>query len=767
MSIQSEIERLQQAKANLKTAINGKGGNITDDKLDSYYMYVNEINTGSDVSGVTATPGDVRKTVKYVTASGELVSGTMPDSTASVADGKVTVTAGYLSADYVYTIPAVEGTDLSFITAGSGQILYGYVGADKDGNPINGTITTKTSDDVTFVGGTVEMPPGYYAGVSKSIPVGKTTQSGNTVNISEGWHYDQSVDVGAAYPGGTIKPGTEDQIIEADSYITSTLTIKGDANWKEENIAKGVTMWGKTGTYSGTDTSDATAIAGFVIDGYTFYGADGKETGTMKSLSTSDMVIMEDAVLGIPATRYADNATYSLLNIAGIGDLASENIIEGKTIAGIPGAHKCATTEVVAGVLVDDGGTMKVQKLTFDGTTPSDDGDPVTVESFYTFQTGRDEPVYDSGSSGGSTMEIYKCVDAEGMTWWVVSGCGSTEAKGRYYRGDDIASEYGGSYAAYYQQNGACSITYDSYNGYWALKVGSTNLYKDESYNYYDGDPSQCTSWVTDSGVEPVPTITTETTTGNGWKGKKYDTETVEISDTVTELEYKYNPPKFGKYYTSDGVIECDVFNGSGLIVYMPMRQLEAVTPQFFSNPYNGVTFTTIQSIYCGYFSGVGAIEAQENRLPTNGESRTVSLLLYRMTNENTIFFAYGKTTSSLKIFNFACQDNYVRISLWGPDYDFKDIVIDTNIWIHFTVVYTREYCKIYRNGVLAGTLDVTGDDNITDKIFQIGGLNYTDKSPDQSSAEVAISELKLYSRELSAEEIKAEADRCLAMVTE
>lgn len=51
MSIQSEMQRLNQAKANLKTAITGKGVAVSDSaKLDTYYALVNEIQQGGGSS---------------------------------------------------------------------------------------------------------------------------------------------------------------------------------------------------------------------------------------------------------------------------------------------------------------------------------------------------------------------------------------------------------------------------------------------------------------------------------------------------------------------------------------------------------------------------------------------------------------------------------------------------------------------------------------------------------------------------------------------
>ena len=85
--------------------------------------------------------------------------------------------------------------DLSFITATAGDILSGKVGADTDGNPVNGTITQKSA--------------------------------------------------------ATFTPSTKDQTIAAGTYLTGVQTIKGEPNWKEENIADGVSMWGKVGTFKG------------------------------------------------------------------------------------------------------------------------------------------------------------------------------------------------------------------------------------------------------------------------------------------------------------------------------------------------------------------------------------------------------------------------------------------------------------------------------------------------------------------------------------
>lgn len=53
----------------------------------------------------------------------------------------------------------------------------------------------------------------------------------------------------------TYTPGTTNQTIAANQYLTGPQTIKGDPNLKPENIKKGVSIMGITGTWEGYVTS--------------------------------------------------------------------------------------------------------------------------------------------------------------------------------------------------------------------------------------------------------------------------------------------------------------------------------------------------------------------------------------------------------------------------------------------------------------------------------------------------------------------------------
>lgn len=146
---------------------------------------------GADVSGVTAKASDVLNTVKFVDNNGVLQSGTMPTATPTIADGVLTVPAGFNPTEQTFQLgggdsvikfgylnsngefqqvdlsgdapvdtgnpiavdavtfntgkPTPEyssGVDLSFVTAEAGDIIEGKVGADSNGNPVYGSLKT-------------------------------------------------------------------------------------------------------------------------------------------------------------------------------------------------------------------------------------------------------------------------------------------------------------------------------------------------------------------------------------------------------------------------------------------------------------------------------------------------------------------------------------------------------------------------------------------------------------------------------------------------
>ena len=189
-----------------------------------------------------------------------------------------------------------EFYDTSDATLDSGDKMLSGNTAYSDGVLYTGTITTKTSSDLTASGDTVTVPAGYYASsASKAVDAGSATTPATTITatptitvgndglitatvaasdsvtptVSAG--YVSSGTSGTITASGsateqlttqaaqTITPTTSNQTIASGTYLTGTQTIEGDADLIAGNIKSGVTIFGVAGSLtSATVSQDST-----------------------------------------------------------------------------------------------------------------------------------------------------------------------------------------------------------------------------------------------------------------------------------------------------------------------------------------------------------------------------------------------------------------------------------------------------------------------------------------------------------------------------
>lgn len=193
-------------------------------------------------------------------------------------------------------------SSLDFVTAEAGDIIAGKVGADKEGEPVNGLLvlsgnaaasdvssgkTFYTTDPKTRQSGTLaergqsQTAGGWGSGGSGSdayfamnrIPEGIYRANGAEwapeVRMKQS---DVRTAIGATDPtkwrrnvtiagltgtmteqgGSTTTPGTGNKtIVSANRFVTGNIIVAGDADLKAANIKKGVNIFGVTGTFEG------------------------------------------------------------------------------------------------------------------------------------------------------------------------------------------------------------------------------------------------------------------------------------------------------------------------------------------------------------------------------------------------------------------------------------------------------------------------------------------------------------------------------------
>ena len=184
---------------------------------------------------------------------------TLPTSPTTTSTGTIVGTAiGRSTATRYINIPIGYNTTSRFYTISS--VPNGTVTAPTTISSTAATVTTGTN--TLTLSKTISVTPN----VTTAGYISAGTAGNATVTLTA------NVTTKAA---ATITPGSTAQTIASGTYLTGTQTIAGDADLVAGNIKTGVEIFGVTGTYSGLDTSDATATAADIIEGETAY-VDGR-----------------------------------------------------------------------------------------------------------------------------------------------------------------------------------------------------------------------------------------------------------------------------------------------------------------------------------------------------------------------------------------------------------------------------------------------------------------------------------------------------------
>lgn len=306
------------------------------------------VGVGADTSDATATPADILKGKTAYGADGK-ITGTIPS-----VEGKQIVpkAAGQIAvAGNVYTTGArIIPKEDNFIPANIRKdvSIWGVVGTldpgstptpdpnllpanIKDGVTIDGVTGTFTSDATITADYILDGFSGYAQGakITGNIPSKDTA---------------------------TYTPGTADQYINAEQYLSGSQKIAGDANLVAGNIAQGKSIFGVTGTY----TNDANATAESMQLGVSAYVKGARVVGTAPIQAAKTVTPTTTEQTAVASGSFTSGA----VKVAGDANLVAENIKKDVSIFGVTGTL-AGGTQTAMGTITWGSGTSVTVNVGF------------------------------------------------------------------------------------------------------------------------------------------------------------------------------------------------------------------------------------------------------------------------------------------------------------------------------------------------------------------------------------------------------------------
>ena len=397
---------------------------------------------GTDISDATALAAHVRSSYIFYGKNGRGV-GTLPDysgrtSVTPSKSGTTLQTAG----NYMTQNITIEG-DTSLVAGNikSGETIFG----------VRGSYTGSGVDVSGLTAAANQVVEG-----EKFVGVDGTKQTGTMKKI------DNCI-IAPTFRNGE---STSDAYIKTGSQYTyndQDLRVYRDGYLKSSNIKSGITIYGVTGTYTGSGISGSyNAIDSDVKSGQTYYGKNGTSTGTMPHLSGSDFTattVWQGDTDKFRVTRrinkagylnYGDSDYYEFSPTSFDSNLTPDNIKSGTTIFGVKGNYTGSGSSLPSGLtaipndvlygkyFVGSDGTKQEGKIkTYSGpytVTPTSSQQTLSTSGMY---LNRDITVYaESGGDlpSGLTAKRYDVLRGK----WFVGSDGTKQ--------DGTIDTYSGSY---------------------------------------------------------------------------------------------------------------------------------------------------------------------------------------------------------------------------------------------------------------------------------------------------------------------------------
>lgn len=280
MSIASEITRLANAKAKIKTALENKGVTVNDSaKIDTYGSLVSSIKNGENLDNTDIVEGgtdyifNFSYTDELESTSDELIL-TRPNLEKSLL-----LKAGVNIQSYVPFESIRSAINLTADKIKEGEHILGITGTLKSG--IDTSDATATSTDI------IASKTAYVDG-------NKVTGELSVQNIKsfQGQIVTKTEDRDGNLAGYIILFNnnlTTKQILNSTSQIQSDFPaseiVRVERDLKPENIKSGKTIVGVKGSLEELDTSDATAEAIDIAEGKTAYVNGEKIEGSVMDIS--------------------------------------------------------------------------------------------------------------------------------------------------------------------------------------------------------------------------------------------------------------------------------------------------------------------------------------------------------------------------------------------------------------------------------------------------------------------------------------------------